>query len=292
MNDNEAKEREPLGLKKLRLKRGLSQTDLAARFGVAKTLVSQWERGWESADDKTVKELAVLFQTSADDVLGKAIPVEEWADSPFAIQEAGEELFGTIRLKFRQGDELDYPLSHRARESLLSQLSKLESLRGRSDSRPWLVPWTLNNLMLVINPARLRELTIIHDDEEASPAYVHPQAYREIESWDYDRGDIGPMLQQEIDRLIDLHNGDEPAAIRSATETRVVFEDGTESWYLIEDGWDTLDLGSIEAGSFDIPANSFAALSAQFYRHAFINLDHTNLIEIPLQRFHRMSAPD
>ena len=52
-------------IKKLRTKHGLTQDELAAKLQVEKIRLSRWERNWDVLPEALVKDIAVLFNTSA-----------------------------------------------------------------------------------------------------------------------------------------------------------------------------------------------------------------------------------
>lgn len=59
-------------IRELRLKKGLSQTELAEVCGVHQTAVSQWEKGRTTPDAESLRRLAEALGVSADQILGTA----------------------------------------------------------------------------------------------------------------------------------------------------------------------------------------------------------------------------
>jgi transcriptional regulator with XRE-family HTH domain len=57
-------------LRELRVRRGLSQTEVAEKLGINQTLVSQYERGKLRLHGALVAGLAKMLRTSADEILG------------------------------------------------------------------------------------------------------------------------------------------------------------------------------------------------------------------------------
>lgn len=60
-----------LKLRELREKKGLSQTELAAKLGFAQNTLSNWESGKRDPDSDTIVMLAEFFDVSTDYLLGK-----------------------------------------------------------------------------------------------------------------------------------------------------------------------------------------------------------------------------
>lgn len=59
-------------IKELRKSRGMTQADLATALHVHQTAVSQWETGRTAPDIDQYSKLAELFDTSVDDIMGRA----------------------------------------------------------------------------------------------------------------------------------------------------------------------------------------------------------------------------
>jgi len=57
-------------IKELRLKRGITQTELANLCGVHQTAVSQWEKGRTLPDKQTLVKLSEIFDVSTDLLMG------------------------------------------------------------------------------------------------------------------------------------------------------------------------------------------------------------------------------
>lgn len=57
-------------LKNARLKKGLSQKDVAEKIGVAKSTYSLYESGSREPNVQTIKKISDVLDVSADDLLG------------------------------------------------------------------------------------------------------------------------------------------------------------------------------------------------------------------------------
>jgi putative transcriptional regulator len=67
-------------LKALRMKKGLSQGELAIRLNVVRQTVSKWEKGVSVPDAETLIKLADLLDTSVNDLLGSNVVPEDIND--------------------------------------------------------------------------------------------------------------------------------------------------------------------------------------------------------------------
>ena len=59
-------------LRLLRKKKGLSQSELAEELGVAMDTVSIWELGKRMPEEKTIKRIALYFETSVEYLMGES----------------------------------------------------------------------------------------------------------------------------------------------------------------------------------------------------------------------------
>ncbi len=90
-------------LRKERLARQLTQTQLAKKFNVEKQTVSNWENGYRKPDLVTVSKLATFFDVSIDYLVDhdfvseNEIPLELKRNDNIIIEEIGEG----IELHFR-----------------------------------------------------------------------------------------------------------------------------------------------------------------------------------------------
>lgn len=64
-------------LKTLRMKKGLSQGELAVRLNVVRQTVSKWEKGISVPDAETLIKLADILDSSVNDLLGPNVAQED-----------------------------------------------------------------------------------------------------------------------------------------------------------------------------------------------------------------------
>lgn len=286
-------ERKLNGIRKLRTKQKMSQEEVAKSVGVPLTHYKRIEQGWDPLEPWLVSELAILFETNAASVLGREIPVEEWRDSPHAAGHVEAETvpYGNLTLHL-VGQERSYPISHEAFIRLHRQLADRHP--GDSDeSDNWLHCSTLNNYLLLINPRFLRRLALNSDDDEPIDAYAHPEVYRLLDEHDLLPKGLSPNMQQAVDRWAEAIGPE--AAITQTSAVRVLFADGSdlgEERYLIEEDVVT-DIYAFEVHNVQIRPNTFLKVdSCGYHVHDYVNLSHVALVEVPLERFTRLSAPE
>lgn len=65
------------GLKKFRLKKNMTQAELAQQMGVTQSMVAKWEIGDSYPRGETLTRLADLLCCSIDDLFGRSVGPEE-----------------------------------------------------------------------------------------------------------------------------------------------------------------------------------------------------------------------
>ncbi|OOM81752.1 HTH-type transcriptional regulator ImmR [Clostridium puniceum] len=68
-------------LKKLRLEKGVSQTDLAKQFNIARSTLSQYESNQRTPSDEIKIKLSEYFNVSTDYLLGKT-DIKNYTEDP------------------------------------------------------------------------------------------------------------------------------------------------------------------------------------------------------------------
>lgn len=83
-------------IRKLREKRGLTQTELGNLISVGKTTISNYETNYSSPDVETIKKIADYFNVSTDYLLGRGDDPEKDLPSYYIdqdTQEMAQEIF-------------------------------------------------------------------------------------------------------------------------------------------------------------------------------------------------------
>lgn len=107
----------------LRIKRGLSQSQLAAEMNLKRSAIGNYEQGIREPDLDTIEALADYFDVSVADLMGRKEPMDE--------AELNE-----IREDFRRNPELRsiHDLSRKASKEQLKQIeSFIRFLRSSND---------------------------------------------------------------------------------------------------------------------------------------------------------------
>ena len=271
-------------LRDLRTQQGMTREELAARLGNEPGDIARWESGDALLSVRQAKDLCMVLHCTVEELLGWEIEPEEWAETPFAVTDTGTP-YGTLTINTTVGHR-EFPIDERARESLLEQLEPRKPLHAEGIPDGWLYTWTLNNKILLLNPAFVRNIELIGDDVEAMPGFEHPEVYRALDGWGHEA--ITGKVRKACERLI-AELGEE-RALQLATDLRVTYDNGEEEWsYLNEEV--VPDLFALEFGHAHVPRTAFVELAQEgHYRSRFVNLEHVVAIEIPAERYHRLSV--
>ncbi|WP_170592117.1 helix-turn-helix transcriptional regulator [Ruegeria arenilitoris] len=271
-------------LKELRSRINLTQKQLAEKMQTTQQTVARWESGKTVLNVDQIRDLCLVLQCTADELLGWETDPSDISASPFSAVRS-ELPFGTLQIK-TTSLEREYPIGEEARKSLLSQMDAFDPT---SDGNPsaWLHTWTLNNKLLLINPAYLATFRLISDDVEAMPEFENVEVYRALEDWP-DVAVTGKTRQACDEVAAKL--GSEEEVFRLVSETCVTYSDGTVNWYRLSDETATAWYSAIMALD-NIGQKSFVQIDeVGNYDVMFANLGHVALVEIPANLFFRLTS--
>lgn len=120
-------------LKTLREKKGLSQSEVAKRMGIARTTYSGYELGTREPDQNTLKKLAKFFDVSVDFLVGNTddpTPPDE-IDEEVDIRELIRNKIKKARWKGRLLTEEDKVFLTRVLDAALDRLEAVEKRQDK-----------------------------------------------------------------------------------------------------------------------------------------------------------------
>ncbi len=271
-----------LCLRELRSRLGITQKDLAKDMGTTRQTVSRWETGKEPLNVEQVEGLCMALKCTRDEFLGSNSDFQEMPND--SSNTAAEVRYGTFKVKMTSGTR-KYPIGEQTRASILRQLRLLSAIRSNHNSRRWIHFATFNNKLALLNLRYILSVELIGDDVEAMPQYYRPEVYQALD--DLDSNEVSETLQNECEIII-AEIGEEKA-MRMVSCVRVTYENGEDEWNLLDNGCADTFFG-LEAASFDIPQCTFAETEEEgYYRARYANLDHVAVMEVPSDRYHRLT---
>lgn len=209
---------------------------------------------------------------------------EECRMRPFTAFDI-ETRYGTLSLRTAPGIRR-YPIAESARLSLLTQLQNLNSFRKHHKSHGWICCSTLDNKLLLINLRYAKSIELIGDDVEAMPVYYPAEVYRAL--YDLEIGDAPENLRQDCEAIIaDIG---EDKAMRMVSFVRVTYDQGEDEWNFLDEVAASIFYGMKAAAIFQVPPHTFTEIESEgYYRARYANLDHVAVMEIPSDRYHRLT---
>lgn len=272
-------------LKELRARIGMTQKQLAKEMETTQQTIARWETGKTLLNVDQVRNLSVILQCSAEDLLGWESEPGELPDSPFASM--GREIpYGTLQVGMRYGNR-EYPVSEKARESLLKQTEALEPTgSGKEDA--WLYAWTLNNKLLLINPEYLKRFKLLSDDVVAMPSFESPEVYRALEAWPV--LEVTGKIKQHCDELA-ASLGSDDDVFHFTSEVRITYDDGSDEWCNLSDEM-AMVWGNVVMMLDYVGQRSLLQIDEVGPHEAvFARSGRVAVIEIPFERFLRLTTP-
>ncbi len=148
-----------LRLKELRAKFNMTQKELAERLEMSQQAVAKWENGIAEPTVKNLRELAIIFGISIDDLLGnsKIIKTTHFCDYGPKKNEGIEidGYWGNLGLKIKgQKKSRWYPVTQKTYENMYM------AIQNESN---WIYAETLNNKKLLINKHNIKKISLVDD---------------------------------------------------------------------------------------------------------------------------------
>ncbi|MDQ0324452.1 transcriptional regulator with XRE-family HTH domain [Rhodopseudomonas julia] len=163
---------DPTRLKNLRKELGLTQAQLAERLSTTQQTIARWEGGRAHPSIAALRDLAVIFGVSVDDILGTNPLGTKPASSHYhLLQNDSDGYWGNLGIRLLGSDTSRwYPLSAANTERVYEGIGE----------RRWLSLATLNNRVLLINQPNIKALSLLPEEADA-PEGDWDVAYPEVE---------------------------------------------------------------------------------------------------------------
>jgi transcriptional regulator with XRE-family HTH domain len=279
-------------LAELRRSRNYTQQQVADVLKTTQQAIASWERGHSEPDIQTLRDLAVIYGTGVEDLLGTNPLTDDGVTTVDLANRSGGDLvdgfWGHMGLQLPGSREsIWYPIT-----CATSQRAMIGLATAREGA--WLCLPTLNNRFLVLNPSSLLQVHLLDDACDAPagdwalawdglglPLEVYRGLQQYITEDDSFEETTSATFRQMITDLAAEHDHPEGAIERSTLLTRIHTRSGEVFEYQAqEEGlWDTVCNAQTEALPDII---SLPELEAPSYRHYSTRL--LCLIDAPLLR--------
>lgn len=276
-------------LRALRQAFGFTQGQVAERIRTTQQTVARWESGKTEPGIAALKDLAVLYGTSVDDLLGHNPMVGRGVGviTNHCLPSSDHAFWGHVGLQL-PGDKLSrwYPITWVEANRIM-----LNMANPAADSA-WVTVETLNNRWLAFDLLAIKRISLL-DDNASQPeddwelgwdSYQgHSMAvYRALADWFFleEPPDCSDSFRQHIEDIIAQDDLTEEDIVRYVLDTLVYFKDGTCQQLATDD-----DALGMLAALLPMAAPPVFDLSAhQDGLHIFVPADTVRLIDVPLHR--------
>jgi len=280
-------------LKKLRTTHNLTQEKLAEMLKTTQQTVARWESGKGEPSIAALKDLALIFGTSVDDLLGQNPFASDANSAPttnhyYALAHSSDGFWGHLGVRAPGASKSTwYPIT-------LREATRLDNaIANASSDSPWIVATTLNNRALVINVATIAQLSMLDDNADEvlddwelgwdSYEGHSPEIYRalELHLLGLPDDDTSETFKQILVDLTQEEGFDEDEVSACLRTTKVHFSSGATKELTVSDEksyWAfvgaeanseelTFDLSDMEAGlTVHIPRLQVAMLDMPLHR--------------------------
>jgi len=281
-------------LKELRQTFGYTQEQLAEMLRTTPQSIARWETGKAEPSFSALRDLAMIFGTSVDDLVGGNPLSDSITTTAYTLllNEKHDGCWGNagVLLPGQQHTRW-YPITSREHSRIKNSL---DSKSG------WLCFSTLNNRMVVMNAAKVKRVVFLDeacdqpfgdwevgwDTVEGRPL----ELYRALEEYAVrEDGQLeesaSPQLISILEELVKENGWDEKTILKITTETNIWFADGSQMSYHVDedDLWSLVSSVEIESDE-----RMISLYDENTGMESFFSRDALALVEMPL--LHVMDA--
>lgn len=221
-------------LRDLRESRGFTQAELARMLKTSAQAVARWESGKADPDLVALRDLALVYGTSVDDLLHRnPLSSEVVTHHSRAWAGEGESFWGHLGVQL-PGDTHSrwYPVT-------LTQAATVgEVMAYRMPQDLWLIVPTLNNRLLVLNPRAVKRVSLLDDDADEldgdwslgwDASQGHPlEIYRALADWFVmPPEDMSEAFRATVEDVLREEGLDAHSVEERVCQTVVHYTDGT-----------------------------------------------------------------
>jgi len=233
-------------LKILRQEHKYTQQQLAKMLKTTQQSIARWETGKAEPSVSALRDLAMIFGTSVDDLLGKNPFSNKVASTMlhvFGKNAVADGFWGHIGLLMHgQPHTKWFPITIGTANRFSDSVSNV------AQDGEWLCLPTLNNRMLAINPAKIMRIWLLDDacdepddwsdealeDYEGNPLEVYRGVDTYFSAHDDDKGTSSTTYQEIIEEFVKKKGLDEEKAVRLLHYTTIYMADGAVTAYWAE----------------------------------------------------------
>lgn len=278
-------------IKKFRVAFGYTQKELAKHLGTTQQTLGRWENGDSEPKQMILKDMALLFETTIDDLLNNNPLTSKITTNRYYLFRKKHEIdgfWGHLGIMFKgQTKHRWFPITEQTSDDLYELLT--EPLKN-SVHQPFVSIHTLNNRALWVNLKKIKSIAILDDNADAPQGDwdltwdgcqgYSTEIYKALEDSLYvELNDYSENFQEILKGIIEKYNLDEDSILDKVRNTHIYSMNGSQESINVdpEHLWDTE--WHIN-GEFNFESN-FLNLSSPEISH-FKNINQIAMISAPL----------
>ena len=222
-------------LKELRQSLGLTQEALAKALQTTQQTIARWETGKAEPNLSSLRDLAMIFGTSVDDVVGSNPISKRVTTNTYTLFTKGDQdgYWGNVGILLPGKQHTRwYPITSSERMRIANSLNHHDA--------QFICFSTLNNRMIVMSTANVRRVWLLDDacDQPGGDWEVEWDSvegcplefYRALEDYAFSQEDFrasaSPTLISMVEERVKEEKWDEEAIFRITNETLIWLSDG------------------------------------------------------------------
>lgn len=240
-----------------------TQEEIAAMLKTTQQTIARWESGKAEPSISALRDLAVIYGTSVDDLLGKnPIATSAVTNSYFSLDEGDEHFWGHFGVLL-PGDKFTrwFPIT-------LKEANKISTAMATFDAaEPWITVATLNNRMLLLQVPELHRIYLLDDNADEVPGDWElgwdsynghtPEVYRALADRysAVDELEASDTFKEGLDALVEEEGLTDDLIQERVIETALHFKDGSVQRCTPDEGklWGALyEAEHFATGVFDL----------------------------------------
>ncbi|MGV1046483.1 helix-turn-helix transcriptional regulator [Limnohabitans sp.] len=223
--------------KEFRQARGYTQGQIAEMLKTTQQSVARWESSQAEPSLAALRDLAIIYNTSVDDLLGKSpLSNSVRTNSYFAMDGGDEHFWGHLGILL-PGEKYSswYPITFQAAKQVDAAIQRAGT------AEPWIAVSTLNNRMLLINVPQVQRIYMLDDNADQvaddwelgwdSYQGHSLEVYRALAEWamgfsEEDEQVSSETFRKALAHLIDEEGLTEDLVIERVVDTHIHFTSG------------------------------------------------------------------
>lgn len=223
--------------KEFRQARGYTQGQIAEMLKTTQQSVARWESSQAEPSLAALRDLAIIYNTSVDDLLGKSpLSNSVRTNSYFALDGGDEHFWGHLGILL-PGEKYSswYPITFQAAKQVDAAIQRAGT------AEPWIAVSTLNNRMLLINVPQVQRIYMLDDNADQvaddwelgwdSYQGHSLEVYRALAEWamgfsEEDEQVSSETFRKALAHLIDEEGLTEDLVIERVVDTHIHFTSG------------------------------------------------------------------